>query len=63
MKMIELGIPEFVADFIYRHEPRSVGTQHYLGKARVAGQYVPRFMDTYKSSRVKLGGSKLIARG
>jgi len=44
-KMIELGIPESVADFIHGRGPRSVGAQHYLEKVRVAEQYMPRFMD------------------
>ena len=44
-KMIELGIPESVADFIHGRASRSVGAQHYLDKARQAEQYVPRFMD------------------
>ena len=43
-KMIALGIPESVADFIHGRGPRSVGAQHYLEKARVAERYVPKFM-------------------
>ena len=39
-KMIELGIPESVADFIHGRASRSVGAQHYLDKAKQAEQYV-----------------------
>jgi len=44
-KMIELGMPESVADFIHGRASRSVGAQHYLDKARQAEQHVPKFMN------------------
>jgi len=49
-KMIELGIPESVADFIHGRGPRTVGAQHYLEKARVAEQYIPKFIEHLRAT-------------
>lgn len=44
-KMVELGIPESVADFIQGRTPRAVGARHYMNLVRQADQYYPRYAD------------------
>jgi len=42
-KMIELDIPESVADFIEGRVPKSIGAKHYLALARQSSKFYPRY--------------------
>jgi len=42
-KMIELDIPESVADFIEGRVPKRVGAKHYLALARQSSKFFPRY--------------------
>ncbi|MBT0160814.1 hypothetical protein G4O51_12615 [Candidatus Bathyarchaeota archaeon A05DMB-2] len=42
-KMIELGVPESVADFIEGRTPKTIGAKHYMILLRQAKQYYPRY--------------------
>jgi len=42
-KMVELGVPESVADFIQGRAPRNVGARHYANLKRLADKYYPRY--------------------
>jgi len=42
-KMVELGIPESVADWINGRTPRTVGAAHYMWIRRQADMYYPRY--------------------
>ena len=54
-KMIELEIPESIADFIQGRVPRRVGAKHYLALARQASKYYPRYLEYIENlRRVKL---------
>ncbi len=44
-KMIELEVPESIADFIQGRVPRRIGAKHYLALARQASKYYPRYLD------------------
>jgi len=44
-KMIELGVPESVADFIQGRTPKSVGAKHYMMLVRQAKQYYPKYAE------------------
>jgi len=54
-KMVELGIPESVADFIEGRVPRTIGAKHYMALARQSGEYYPRFAEYVNALRVKAG--------
>jgi intergrase/recombinase len=43
-KMIELEVPESVADFIQGRVPRRVGAKHYMALARQASKFYPRYL-------------------
>jgi intergrase/recombinase len=43
-KMIELEIPESVADFIEGRMPKRIGAKHYLALARQSSKFYPRYM-------------------
>ena len=42
-KMIELGVPESVADFMQGRVPRRVGAKHYMVLRRQADRFYPRY--------------------
>ena len=42
-KMIELEVPESVADFIEGRVPQRIGAKHYLALARQSSKYYPRY--------------------
>jgi len=42
-KMIELEVPESVADFIEGRVPKRIGAKHYLALARQSGKFYPRY--------------------
>lgn len=42
-KMIELEIPESIADFIEGRVPQRIGAKHYLALARQSSKYYPRY--------------------
>jgi len=44
-KMIELEIPESVADFIEGRVPKRIGTKHYLALARQSSKFYPRYAE------------------
>ena len=42
-KMLELEIPEGVADFIQGRAPKTIGERHYVNLKRLADKYYPRY--------------------
>ena len=42
-KMIDLEIPESIADFIEGRVPKRIGTKHYMALARQASRFYPRY--------------------
>jgi intergrase/recombinase len=42
-KMLELGVPESVADFIEGRVPKTVGARHYTKLKRQANHYYPKY--------------------
>ena len=50
--MIELGIPESVADYIQGRAPRSIGARHYANLRRLADKYSSRYAN-YLMSLIK----------
>ena len=44
-KMLELEIPEGVADFIQGRAPKTVGERHYANLKRLADKYYPRYIN------------------
>ena len=53
-KMIELEIPESVADFIEGRVPRTIGAMHYLGLRQKAIHFYPRYCNYLKKLRRNL---------
>jgi intergrase/recombinase len=41
--MIELEVPESVADFIEGRVPTRIGAKHYLALARQSSKFYPRY--------------------
>jgi len=54
-KMIELGVPESVADFIEGRTPKTIGAKHYMILLRQAKQYYPRYAEYVTHLRRKAG--------
>ena len=52
-KMIELEIPESVADFIQGRTPKSVGAKHYMVLVRQAKKFYPRYAEYITELRRK----------
>jgi intergrase/recombinase len=52
-KMIDLEIPESVADFIEGRVPRRIGAKHYMALARQARKYYQRYADYISKLRQK----------
>jgi len=53
-KMIELEMPESVADFIEGRVPRTIGAMHYLGLRQKAIHFYPRYCNYLKKLRRNL---------
>ena len=54
-KMIELEIPESVADFIQGRVPKRIGAKHYMTLARQASRFYPRYAEYITSLRDRAG--------
>jgi len=54
-KMVELGIPESVADFIEGRVPRRIGAKHYMSLMRQADNYYGRYAEYLKMLKEKIG--------
>ncbi len=54
-KMIELGVPESVADFIEGRTPKTIGAKHYMILLRQAKQYYTRYAKYVTELRRKVG--------
>jgi len=52
-KMIELEIPESVADFIQGRTPKSIGAKHYMVLMRQAKKFYPRYAEYITQLREK----------
>ena len=50
-KMIELDVPESVADFIEGRVPISVGAKHYMALARQSAKFYPRYLEHLEKLR------------
>ena len=50
-KMIELEIPESVADFIEGRVPQRIGAKHYLALARQSSKFYPRYAECIEALR------------
>jgi len=53
-KMIELEIPESVADFIQGRVPKRIGAKHYMALARQASKFYPRYMEYIEKTNLKV---------
>ena len=71
-KLLELEVPESVADFIQGRVPKRIGAKHYLNLRKRADQYYPRYgryveklrrQVGFKSSRGGTGRSRRGCRG
>ncbi|MEM2816762.1 MAG: integrase [Candidatus Bathyarchaeia archaeon] len=54
-KMIELNIPESVADFIQGRVPVRIGAKHYMALETQASKYYPRYMEYIRKLKRKAG--------
>jgi len=54
-RMIQLGVPESVADFIEGRVPRRIGAKHYMALRRQADKWYPRYAEYLKDLRKKAG--------
>jgi intergrase/recombinase len=52
-KMVELEVPESVADFIQGRTPRSIGARHYMILLRQAKKFYPKYAEHLMSLRMK----------
>ena len=52
-KMIDLEIPESIADFIQGRVPRRIGAKHYMALARQASKFYPRYKEYLKTLRTQ----------
>ena len=52
-KMIELGVPESVADFIEGRTPKTIGAKHYMILLRQAKQFYPKYAEYINELRRK----------
>lgn len=53
-KMIELEIPESVADFIEGRVPNRIGAKHYMALARQASNFYPRYLSHIENLRQRI---------
>jgi intergrase/recombinase len=54
-KMVELGVPESIADFIEGRTPKTIGAEHYMILLRQAKQYYPRYAEYITQLRRNAG--------
>jgi len=52
-KMIELGVPESIADFIQGRVPKTIGARHYMNLRQKALQFYPRYTKYLQELRSK----------
>ena len=52
-KMIELEVPESIADFIEGRVPKRVGAKHYMALARQSSKFYPRYVEYITQLRQK----------
>ncbi len=52
-KMIELEVPESVADFIEGRAPERIGAKHYLALARQSAKFHPRYQAYLKKLKAQ----------
>ncbi len=52
-KMIELEVPESVADFIEGRVPQRIGAKHYLALARQSSNFYPRYATYLKKLKAQ----------
>jgi len=50
-KMIELEVPESIADFIEGRVPKRIGAKHYMALARQSSKFYPRYSQYVESLR------------
>jgi intergrase/recombinase len=53
-KMIELEIPESVADFIEGRVPNRIGAKHYMALARQASNFYPKYLRHIENLRQRI---------
>ena len=53
-KMMELEIPESIADFIQGRVPKRIGAKHYMASARQASKFYPRYMEYIEKANLKV---------
>jgi len=53
-KLLELEVPEGVADFIQGRAPKTVGERHYANLKRLADKYYPRYAEYLEKLQVSL---------
>lgn len=53
--MIELEVPESVADFIEGRAPRRIGAKHYMALMRQAARFYGKYEGYVTSLRERLG--------
>lgn len=51
--MVELEVPESVADFIEGRVPKRIGAKHYLALARQSSKFYPRYAEYVKKLKVQ----------
>jgi len=51
--MIELGVPESVADFIEDRTPKTIGAKHYMILLTQAKQYHPKYAEYIRAAEKK----------
>ena len=52
-KMVELGVPESVADFIEGRAPQRIGAKHYMSLVKQADNYYGRYVEYLKALKEK----------
>ena len=43
--MIELGVPQSMADFVEGSVPKRIGAKHYMALARQASKFYPKYAE------------------
>jgi len=54
-RMIELGVPESIADFIEGRVPKRIGAKHYMALRRQGDKWYPKYGEYLKVLREKAG--------
>ncbi|MEM2169344.1 MAG: integrase [Candidatus Bathyarchaeia archaeon] len=58
-KMIELGVPDSIADFIEGRAPRRIGARHYMSLVKQADNYYGRYAEYLRVLREKCGDLRI----